>query len=298
MAAIAGLRGGQLRMASFPTAGATLMPLAIAIFRAQHPEVDADARRGRARGDRPAAVGRRVRHRAAVRVRGDERVARARTSAASPLFEDPMFLALPADHPLARRRDAAAREPARRGVDPDVGVEPVRAPRRALVPRRRLRADRVLRERRLPDRPGAGRRRRRRRADPQARARRARATTSRSARCRRSSPVREVIAATPAGHAPDARPRPRCARSSATSRGASSAPRSSRAARRRRRSSAAAKARHGALGRFGHGGLAAPAKRQGTSEGPVRRRARGAPWRRRRARRAGSGCRWRRRRTR
>jgi len=30
--AIAGLRGGQLRMASFPTAGATLMPLAIAMF--------------------------------------------------------------------------------------------------------------------------------------------------------------------------------------------------------------------------------------------------------------------------
>src|SRR5271166_3453615 len=34
LAAIAGLRGGRLRMASFPTAGATLMPLAIATFRA------------------------------------------------------------------------------------------------------------------------------------------------------------------------------------------------------------------------------------------------------------------------
>src|SRR5450631_4045847 len=40
LSAIAGLRGGRLRMASFPTAGATLMPLAIAIFRAQHPEVE------------------------------------------------------------------------------------------------------------------------------------------------------------------------------------------------------------------------------------------------------------------
>jgi len=40
LAAIAGLRGGQLRMASFPTAGATLMPLAIANFRAQYPEVE------------------------------------------------------------------------------------------------------------------------------------------------------------------------------------------------------------------------------------------------------------------
>ena len=39
LAAIAGLRGGQLRMASFPTAGATLMPVAIATFRASYPEV-------------------------------------------------------------------------------------------------------------------------------------------------------------------------------------------------------------------------------------------------------------------
>src|ERR1700720_1074184 len=39
LSAIAGLNGGQLRMASFPTAGATLMPLAIATFRSRHPEV-------------------------------------------------------------------------------------------------------------------------------------------------------------------------------------------------------------------------------------------------------------------
>src|SRR4030081_3376534 len=40
LSAIAGLRGGRLRMASFPTAGATLMPLAIATFRASSPEVE------------------------------------------------------------------------------------------------------------------------------------------------------------------------------------------------------------------------------------------------------------------
>ncbi len=40
VAAIAGVRGGRLRMASFPTAGATLMPVAIAIFRASHPDVE------------------------------------------------------------------------------------------------------------------------------------------------------------------------------------------------------------------------------------------------------------------
>jgi DNA-binding transcriptional LysR family regulator len=39
LAAIAGLRAGRLRMASFPTAGATLMPLAIATFRSRHPDI-------------------------------------------------------------------------------------------------------------------------------------------------------------------------------------------------------------------------------------------------------------------
>src|SRR5438876_4815680 len=38
--AIAGLRGGRLRLASFPTAGATLAPRAIAAFRERHPGVD------------------------------------------------------------------------------------------------------------------------------------------------------------------------------------------------------------------------------------------------------------------
>src|SRR5213595_847100 len=39
LGAIAGVKGGELRMASFPTAGATLMPLAIAAFRAAFPDV-------------------------------------------------------------------------------------------------------------------------------------------------------------------------------------------------------------------------------------------------------------------
>ena len=38
--AIAGLRGGRLRLVSFPTAGATIAPLAIARFRARHPGVE------------------------------------------------------------------------------------------------------------------------------------------------------------------------------------------------------------------------------------------------------------------
>ena len=38
--AIAGLRGGRLRLVSFATAGATIMPRAIALFRERHPAVE------------------------------------------------------------------------------------------------------------------------------------------------------------------------------------------------------------------------------------------------------------------
>jgi DNA-binding transcriptional LysR family regulator len=102
MAAIAGLRGGQLRMASFPTAGATLMPLAIAIFRGQHPEVTLTLAEGE-----PEEIGPRLEA-------GEFDIALlfefegtsdslAPALSRLPLFEDPMFLALPADHPLAQR---------------------------------------------------------------------------------------------------------------------------------------------------------------------------------------------------
>jgi DNA-binding transcriptional LysR family regulator len=38
--ALAGLRGGRLRLATFPSAGASIMPKAIATFRAAHPGID------------------------------------------------------------------------------------------------------------------------------------------------------------------------------------------------------------------------------------------------------------------
>ena len=69
LAAIVGLRGGQLRMASFPSAGATLMPLAIAIFRAHHPDVELTLAEGEPEEIAPAPDRGRVRPRAAVRVR-------------------------------------------------------------------------------------------------------------------------------------------------------------------------------------------------------------------------------------
>src|SRR5437660_4305020 len=39
LAAVLGVRGGSLHVASFPSAGATLMPLAVATFRERYPDV-------------------------------------------------------------------------------------------------------------------------------------------------------------------------------------------------------------------------------------------------------------------
>src|SRR5579871_2701399 len=40
LAAVLGVRGGRLRVASFPSAGSTLIPHAVAAFRHLHPEVE------------------------------------------------------------------------------------------------------------------------------------------------------------------------------------------------------------------------------------------------------------------
>jgi DNA-binding transcriptional LysR family regulator len=97
--AIAGMRGGRLRMASFESAGASIMPLAIAAFRGRHPlvelsltiaENDVAIPRLRA-GDLDLALVEGARDRP-MDVEGIELVH---------LLDDPMYLALPIDHPLA-----------------------------------------------------------------------------------------------------------------------------------------------------------------------------------------------------
>ncbi|HXR13698.1 MAG TPA: LysR family transcriptional regulator [Solirubrobacteraceae bacterium] len=103
MAAIAGLRGGQLRMASFPTAGATLMPLAIAIFRAQHPEVELTLAEGEPEEIAPRLLAGEF-DLALLFEFEDTSEPPGPEVERMALFEDPMFLALPADHALARRR--------------------------------------------------------------------------------------------------------------------------------------------------------------------------------------------------
>jgi DNA-binding transcriptional LysR family regulator len=106
LAAVLGIRGGRLRVASFPSAGSTLMPLAVAHFRGAHPDVELSLAEGE-----PEEIAPRVRA-------GEFDLAllfefpgvRERAGAglkAVTLLEDPMQVALPADHPLAGTRALA-----------------------------------------------------------------------------------------------------------------------------------------------------------------------------------------------
>jgi DNA-binding transcriptional LysR family regulator len=102
MAEISGLRGGKLRMASFPTAGAQLMPHAIATFRSSYPDVELTLTEGE-----PEEIAPRLR-RGELDLAllygfdgvGTPAPAKARTVT---LLEDPMYLALPRAHALAGR---------------------------------------------------------------------------------------------------------------------------------------------------------------------------------------------------
>ncbi len=101
--AISAGRGGRLRTASFPTAGATLMPQAIAGFRASHPGVDVALAEGE-----PEEIAPRLRSGEfdLVLLFEFEGVGE-RLGAGMKRFElldDPLHLALRADHPLAKRK--------------------------------------------------------------------------------------------------------------------------------------------------------------------------------------------------
>jgi DNA-binding transcriptional LysR family regulator len=99
LAALAGLRGGQLRMASFPTAGATLMPVAIAAFRASYPEVELTLAEGEPEEIAPR-LGAGEFDLALLFEFGETEADLKRVE----LLEDPLYLALPRGHRLARKR--------------------------------------------------------------------------------------------------------------------------------------------------------------------------------------------------
>ncbi len=103
VAAVAAGRGGRLRTASFPTAGATLMPQAIAAFRASHPGVEVTLAE-----DEPEQIAPRLRAGEFDLVLLFEFEAVGERLGAGmrrfELFDDPLHLALAADHPLAGRK--------------------------------------------------------------------------------------------------------------------------------------------------------------------------------------------------
>jgi DNA-binding transcriptional LysR family regulator len=96
--AIAGLRGGRLRLAAFPTVGATLMPLAIATFRDRHPDIELTVRQLEPEDSIPLLKTGELD--IALTIEPSVRPEDADGIESQFLLEDPMFAALPLDHPL------------------------------------------------------------------------------------------------------------------------------------------------------------------------------------------------------
>jgi DNA-binding transcriptional LysR family regulator len=101
LSAIAGLRGGRLRMASFPTAGATLMPLAIATFRDIYPQVGLSLAEGEPEEILPRLRAGELDLALLFEFAGEAPLAEDMVRVE--LLEDPMYLALPPEHRLAGR---------------------------------------------------------------------------------------------------------------------------------------------------------------------------------------------------
>src|SRR5215217_2178946 len=99
--AIAGLRGGRLRMAAFESAGATLMPLAIREFAERHPAIELSMTMGEPEETEPLLKSGEL----DLVLGFGSRFAEQDGIERRLLIEDPMLLVLPQDHPLANKRN-------------------------------------------------------------------------------------------------------------------------------------------------------------------------------------------------
>jgi DNA-binding transcriptional LysR family regulator len=100
--AIAGVRGGRLRMAAFESAGASLMPLAIAGFRERHPGVELSMIMAEPEDSLPLLKSGEL----DLVLGFDSRVREEADGVArTHLVSDPMFIVLPTDHPYAHKRN-------------------------------------------------------------------------------------------------------------------------------------------------------------------------------------------------
>jgi DNA-binding transcriptional LysR family regulator len=104
--AIAGIRGGRVRLASFPTAGASLLPPAVALFTERHPDVELTFLEQEP--EEAAQMLRAAELEIAVvfeysQLEQPEFERMYEGIELHHLIDDPMYLALPGDHPLAHR---------------------------------------------------------------------------------------------------------------------------------------------------------------------------------------------------
>ena len=102
LAAVLGVRGGRLRVASFPSAGSTLMPQAVALFRRRHPGVALTLAEGEPEDIAPRLHAGEFDLALLFQFPGVE-PAPAGNLAITSLLEDPMHVALPVEHPLATK---------------------------------------------------------------------------------------------------------------------------------------------------------------------------------------------------
>jgi DNA-binding transcriptional LysR family regulator len=101
LSAIAGLRGGRLRVASFSTAGATLMPLAIATFRSAYPDVELTLAEGEPEEIVPRLRAGELDLALLFEFTGESPLQQDMTR--TELLDDPLYLALPRRHPLVAK---------------------------------------------------------------------------------------------------------------------------------------------------------------------------------------------------
>ena len=104
--AIAGIRGGRVRLSSFPTAGASVLPPAVAEFTRRHPDVELSF--VEREPEEAAQMLRAAELEIAIlfeydRLNPGEFERFYEGIELHHLVDDPMYLALPADHPLVRK---------------------------------------------------------------------------------------------------------------------------------------------------------------------------------------------------
>jgi DNA-binding transcriptional LysR family regulator len=103
--AIAGLRGGRVRLAAFPTAGATIVPLAVKAFSSRHPGVELQLYEREPEEAVPMLKAGELDVALSIGYPSMGSTAHPRTDGLEyvELLRDPLYLALPPDHRLARK---------------------------------------------------------------------------------------------------------------------------------------------------------------------------------------------------